>query len=165
MIVSKRWVPWYDERFTGYLEDKVVHIQTMLHMGFQFAVHPEAFVVHYPHADSKDQTLVKSTGLMQGVSALSHAHTAQTLCQSNLICILCRACCQQRSIYVRENLSLGTSCIMTIAGISILICSLRLPSHHAVCNLALPDRNHVSDTTNGRRGACRNGCRHVSAAD
>ncbi|KAL3135953.1 hypothetical protein ABBQ32_006997 [Trebouxia sp. C0010 RCD-2024] len=65
VLVSKRLVPWYDERFTGYLEDKVVHIQTMVHMGFTFAVHPSAFVVHYPHPDSHDQALVKTTGLMQ----------------------------------------------------------------------------------------------------
>ena len=69
VVVSKKLVPWYDERFTGYLEDKVVHIQTMVHMGFSFAVHPSAFLVHYPHPDSKDQTLVKSTGLMQEVTA------------------------------------------------------------------------------------------------
>lgn len=67
VLVSKRLVPWYDERFTGYLEDKVVHIQTMVHMGFTFAVHPSAFVVHYPHPDSHDQALVKTTGLMQEV--------------------------------------------------------------------------------------------------
>ena len=69
VLVSKKLVPWYDEQFTGYLEDKVVHIQTMVHMGFSFAVHPSAFVVHYPHPDSKDQALVKSTGLMQEVTA------------------------------------------------------------------------------------------------
>ena len=68
MLVSKSLVPWYDERFTGYLEDKVVHIQSMVHMGFSFAVHPGAFVVHYPHPDSRDQALVKSTSLMQEVS-------------------------------------------------------------------------------------------------
>lgn len=67
VLVSKSLVPWYDERFTGYLEDKVVHIQTMNSMGFRFAVHPEAFVVHYPHANSKDQQLVKSTNLMHEV--------------------------------------------------------------------------------------------------
>ena len=69
VLVSKKLVPWYDERFTGYLEDKVVHIQTMVNMGFSFAVHPSAFLVHYPHPDSKDQALVKTTGLMQEVSA------------------------------------------------------------------------------------------------
>ena len=69
--MSKRLVPWYDERFTGYLEDKVVHIQTMVHMGFTFAVHPSAFVVHYPHPDSKDQALIKTTHLMTQVGAAS----------------------------------------------------------------------------------------------
>ena len=78
VLVSKALVPWYDERFTGYLEDKVVHIQHMVHMGFSFAVHPEVFVVHYRHEDSKDQGLVKATGLMQQVTySLTHslAHT------------------------------------------------------------------------------------------
>ena len=68
VLVSKDLVPWYDERFTGYLEDKVVHIQTMVSMGFSFAVHPGAFVVHYPHPNSRDQQLVKSTSLMHEVS-------------------------------------------------------------------------------------------------
>ena len=68
VLVSKDLVPWYDERFTGYLEDKVVHIQTMVSMGFSFVVHPEAFVVHYPHPNSRDQQLVKSTSLMHEVS-------------------------------------------------------------------------------------------------
>ena len=76
MLVSKALVPWYDERFTGYLEDKVVHIQHMVHMGFSFAVHPEVFVVHYPHGDSKDQGLVKATSLMQQVTCpLTHSLT------------------------------------------------------------------------------------------
>ena len=69
VVVSKRLVPWYDERFTGYLEDKVVHIQTMVHQGFTFAVHPGVFVVHYPHPDSTDQALVKTTTLMNEVSS------------------------------------------------------------------------------------------------
>ncbi|DBA65541.1 TPA: hypothetical protein ACH3X2_003151 [Trebouxia sp. C0005] len=73
VLVSKALVPWYDERFTGYLEDKVVHIQHMVHMGFSFAVHPEVFVVHYPHEDSKDQGLVKATGLMQQIQAMGDA--------------------------------------------------------------------------------------------
>ncbi|DBB15299.1 hypothetical protein WJX82_003966 [Trebouxia sp. C0006] len=73
VLVSKALVPWYDERFTGYLEDKVVHIQHMVHMGFSFAVHPEAFVVHYPHEDSKDQGLVKASVLMQQIQAMGDA--------------------------------------------------------------------------------------------
>ena len=76
VLVSKDLVPWYDERFTGYLEDKVVHIQHMVHMGFSFAVHPEVFVVHYPHEDSKDQGLVKATILMQQVT---HSLTQSSL--------------------------------------------------------------------------------------
>ena len=80
VLVSKKLVPWYDERFTGYLEDKVVHIQTMVHMGFSFAVHPTAFVVHYSHPDSKDQALVKSTGLMQQVLAAYFAWPLNCCC-------------------------------------------------------------------------------------
>lgn len=91
VLVSKKLVPWYDERFTGYLEDKVVHIQTMLHMGFSFAVHPNAFVVHYPHPDSKDQALVKSTGLMQEVTG--HLTVLPFGCHCCLYVLpLCLAC-------------------------------------------------------------------------
>ena len=88
VFVSKSLVPWYDERFTGYLEDKVVHIQTMVHMGFGFAVHSGAFVVHYPHPDSKDQALVKSTSLMHEVSHLT-AHGNMKM--SNRVRLCCEA--------------------------------------------------------------------------
>ena len=83
VLVTKNLVPWYDERFTGYLEDKILHIQNMVSMGFSFAVHPEAFVVHYPHPNSKDQQLVKSTNLFDEV------------CNSAVLSRLCLPCrCQ-----------------------------------------------------------------------
>lgn len=89
VLVSKRLVPWYDERFTGYLEDKVVHIQTMVHMGFSFAVHPSAFVVHYPHPDSRDQALVKTTGLMQEVmKTFSFSYLEAALTSDCCLCLL-----------------------------------------------------------------------------
>ena len=95
VLVSKKLVPWYDERFTGYLEDKVVHIQTMVHMGFSFAVHPKAFVVHYPHPDSSDQALVKSTGLMQEVTIafISGLPKVTTAFQCLYIWLLDGHCC------------------------------------------------------------------------
>lgn len=68
VLVSKTKVPWYDERFTGYLGNKILHTQTMVYWGFGFAVHPNVFLVHYPHSDSNHQTLVKSTGLQQEVT-------------------------------------------------------------------------------------------------
>lgn len=43
VLVSKTKVPWYDERFTGYLENKILHTQTMVYWGFEFAVHPNVF--------------------------------------------------------------------------------------------------------------------------
>lgn len=70
VLVSKTKVPWYDERFTGYLENKILHTQTMVYSGFDFAVHPDAFLVHYPHSKSEHETLVKSTGLQHEVTVV-----------------------------------------------------------------------------------------------
>eukprot|EP00891_Asterochloris_glomerata_P007152 jgi/Astpho2/7152/Aster-x1419 len=49
VLVSKTIVPWYDERFAGYL----------------LVVHPEAFVVHYPHSYSASELTVKADAALQ----------------------------------------------------------------------------------------------------
>ncbi|KDD76979.1 hypothetical protein H632_c49p0, partial [Helicosporidium sp. ATCC 50920] len=49
VIVHRRHVPWYDERFRGYGRDKIVHLTHLAELGVKFLVHPAAFVVHLPH--------------------------------------------------------------------------------------------------------------------
>jgi hypothetical protein len=52
ILLSRIDVPWFDERFRGYGWDKITHIYQLNHTGFQFAVHPSAWVAHRPHAPS-----------------------------------------------------------------------------------------------------------------
>ena len=54
VIAYRPLVPWYDERFTGYGKNKIIHL---FHMGiglaFKFAVLCECFCVHVHHAPSE----------------------------------------------------------------------------------------------------------------
>jgi hypothetical protein len=43
---------YYDERFHGY-GNKIQHVAHLRVMGYQFAILPEGFIVHYPHRESK----------------------------------------------------------------------------------------------------------------
>jgi len=53
ILMSRSKVPWFDERFRGYGWDKIIHIHHLAKSGFQFVVHPSAWVVHRPHAPSQ----------------------------------------------------------------------------------------------------------------
>ena len=52
VIVARKYVPWYDERFIGYFRNKVEHLEYMYGLGLQYAVHPSAYVIHRPHPKS-----------------------------------------------------------------------------------------------------------------
>lgn len=52
VLVSRKHMPWYDERFRGYGWDKVMQIFQLDAMNFRFMAHPSAFVVHRPHPPS-----------------------------------------------------------------------------------------------------------------
>lgn len=52
-LCSRRLVPWYDERFTGYGKNKTIHIFHTAVLDFRFWVHPEWFVVHVHHQSSR----------------------------------------------------------------------------------------------------------------
>ncbi|CAL5227189.1 g10104 [Coccomyxa viridis] len=52
VLVARKIMPWYDERFRGYGWDKVMQIYQMDAMNFHFVAHPNAWVVHRPHAPS-----------------------------------------------------------------------------------------------------------------
>lgn len=63
ILMSKKYVPYYDERFRGYYFNKVeqlLHISTQ--HGFPFIVHPTSFVVHVPHTKAKTKWRTKRTG-------------------------------------------------------------------------------------------------------
>lgn len=46
-------------------ENKILHVQHMLQLGLQLVVHPEAFVVHYPHSYSASELTVKADAALQ----------------------------------------------------------------------------------------------------
>ncbi len=45
-IVDRKSNPWYDQRFRGYGEDKISKVSALVQEGFEFYVHPSAFLVH-----------------------------------------------------------------------------------------------------------------------
>jgi glycosyltransferase-like protein LARGE len=57
ILASRRHVPWYDERFFGYGYNKIEHLTHMWSLGVRWVVHPSAYVVHQPHADSASKEL------------------------------------------------------------------------------------------------------------
>jgi len=63
ILMAKKYVPYYDERFRGYYFNKVeqlLHVSSQL--GLPFYVHPTSFVVHVPHAKAKTKWRTKRTG-------------------------------------------------------------------------------------------------------
>lgn len=63
VLVHRKLVPWFDERFVGYRKNKVVHLLHLAQMGLQFVVHPRAFAVHAPHPRARTWTVTHKTGL------------------------------------------------------------------------------------------------------
>lgn len=63
VIISRKHVPWYDERFVGYRKNKVVHLLYLSTSGIQFMVHPRAFTVHSPHPRARTWKVTHKTGL------------------------------------------------------------------------------------------------------
>lgn len=53
-IVVNRNIPEYDTRFVGFGWNKVSHIMELEAIGYEFVVLPQAFIVHMPHAPSRD---------------------------------------------------------------------------------------------------------------
>lgn len=63
VLMARKLVPWYDERFRGYYWNKVCHL---MHIAFQhrfrFIVYPEAFVVHVPHKTPPTKWRTRASG-------------------------------------------------------------------------------------------------------
>lgn len=63
VLVARRYVPWYDERFRGYGRDKITHLAYMCNgLGVALEVHPTAFVVHTPHPKAPTFAATKELG-------------------------------------------------------------------------------------------------------
>lgn len=72
VVVARKFVPWYDERFKGYRKNKVVHLLHLAQMGMQFMVHPRAFAVHSPHPRARTWKVTHKTGLWDQLATLYH---------------------------------------------------------------------------------------------
>lgn len=53
VIVDRLATPWYDMRFRGYGQNKIIHLESLNSSGYAFQVHPEAFLVHRSHETSR----------------------------------------------------------------------------------------------------------------
>lgn len=63
IMISRRYVPWYDERFRGYGRDKIVHLTHLAEqLEIKMRVHRSGFVIHSPHAKSSTFKTTKETG-------------------------------------------------------------------------------------------------------
>ena len=80
VIISRKFVPWYDERFVGYRKNKVVHLLFLSTSGIQFMVHPRAFTVHSPHPRARTWKVTHKTGLWDQVGAPFCMLAAPTTC-------------------------------------------------------------------------------------
>ncbi|MEW5320424.1 MAG: hypothetical protein WDW38_011499 [Sanguina aurantia] len=52
VIIDRKNTPWHDVRYRGYGWNKIVHLSLLNFTGFNFYVHPTAFVVHRAHVHS-----------------------------------------------------------------------------------------------------------------
>lgn len=63
IMMHRAFTPFYDERFRGYYWNKVQHLMHIsLQNGFNFLVHPTAFVVHVPHKKPSTKWLTRKMG-------------------------------------------------------------------------------------------------------
>ena len=70
VLVHRKYVPWYDERFVGYRKNKVVHLLHLNAVGMQWVVHPRAFAVHSPHPRARTWKVTHKTGLWDQLATL-----------------------------------------------------------------------------------------------
>lgn len=63
ILMSRKFVPYYDERFRGYYWNKVEHLMHIsLQNRFSFVIHPTSFVVHVPHRKPSTKWRTKRSG-------------------------------------------------------------------------------------------------------
>ncbi|KAG2487429.1 hypothetical protein HYH03_013996 [Edaphochlamys debaryana] len=56
VLVDRLGSTWADTRFRGYGKNKIVQVRALAYDGYDFKVHPSAFLVHRPHVASSSQT-------------------------------------------------------------------------------------------------------------
>jgi glycosyltransferase-like protein LARGE len=77
VLVAKKYVPWFDERFIGYYRNKVEHLEHMYSLGVKYKVHPYAFVLHRPHLKSATfQATEALTGNADHMAKMIRTHEA-----------------------------------------------------------------------------------------
>ncbi|GFR51211.1 hypothetical protein Agub_g13537 [Astrephomene gubernaculifera] len=57
-ITCNEIMPWYDVDFRGYGMNKIVLIAALNYYNYSFWIHPDAWLVHNPHADTEVRKLV-----------------------------------------------------------------------------------------------------------
>jgi len=63
ILMARKYVPYYDERFRGYYWNKVQHLMHIsLQNRFTWVVHPHSFVVHVPHRKPSTKWRTKRSG-------------------------------------------------------------------------------------------------------
>ena len=86
VICDRLRVPWYDSRFRGYGQNKIVHLENMNWTGYRFIVHPEAWLIHrrHPHAKAKLQHL-KCVALLYAMHLYVPPRFLRSFCYINYI--------------------------------------------------------------------------------
>ena len=61
LIMAKKDVVPYDERFVGFGWNKVSHVMELAALETEFVVLPNAFIIHFPHAPSLEIAKYRSS--------------------------------------------------------------------------------------------------------
>lgn len=63
IMIARKYVPWYDERFRGYSRNKIVHLTHLAEqLGIKMQVHDQGFVIHTPHSKASTFSRTKESG-------------------------------------------------------------------------------------------------------
>lgn len=93
-------MPWFDINYKGYGLNKIVHVASLNYYGFNFRVHPNAWIVHRPHADTQVRRAVIRQAADErklGLQLPRHAlyHKVSIMLYSNEFCTSPeRLCCR-----------------------------------------------------------------------
>ena len=71
IMVARKYVPWYDERFRGYSRNKIVHLTHLAdQLGVKMRVHDRGFVIHTPHSKASTFSRTKESGQWENLLEL-----------------------------------------------------------------------------------------------
>uniref|UniRef100_A0A0N5AQ35 Glycosyltransferase-like protein LARGE1 n=1 Tax=Syphacia muris TaxID=451379 RepID=A0A0N5AQ35_9BILA len=84
VIVDRRQVPPYDQRFVGFGWNKVSHIMLLDALGFNFTVLPNAFIIHRPHAPSFEIIKYRSSPIYRKCLKMLKGEFVRDLVRSKL---------------------------------------------------------------------------------